>query len=272
MMIALQCKVSDRQVAGYSCSIFKRKQGIEADAAERRFVVVVHDVCPAHSHGTRALLAALEPLVGNTISAAIVPNWHGTLFDAKLDFASWVAHQFDEILLHGWTHEREAGRGVVSYCTNASDEFMGLNHAETSSRLGLGQNQLTSLFGQRSAGFVPPAWQRGLVDRKTLCQHGLEFLFGYMAIDFVDGRRIPLSTITWDVGRFAPLGHVAESIGRALGRVRDRSLPCLAAHPVDVSRGYLPRIVRTVDSWLRSGRTPILPSELLALTDEGSAS
>ena len=251
---------------------FKRKQGIDAGAAEHRFVVVVHDVCPAHSHGTRALLAALEPLVGNTISAAIVPNWHGALFDAKLDFASWVTRRFGEILLHGWTHHREAGRGVISYCTNRSDEFKALCHDETSSRLGLGQNQLTNLFGCRIAGFVPPAWQRGLVDRKMLGQNGLQFLFGYMAIDFVDGRRIPLSTITWDVGRFGRLGYVAEYIGCALGHVRRQSLRCLAAHPADAARGYLPRLVRTVDSWLQSGRTPILPSELLALNDEGRAS
>ena len=85
----------------------------------------------------------------------------------------------------------------------------------------------------------------------------------------VDGRRIPVSTVTWDVGRFGRLGYVAESIGCALGRVRSRSLRCLAAHPVDASRGYLPRIVRTVDSWLQSGRTPILPSELLAIADRG---
>jgi hypothetical protein len=88
----------------------------------------------------------------------------------------------------------------------------------------------------------------------------------------VDGRRIPLSTITWDVGRFGRLGYVAETIGCALGRARNRSLRCLAAHPVDAARGYLPRIVRTVDSWLQSGGTPVLPSELLALTGTGSAS
>ncbi len=251
---------------------FKRKQALGAEVTERRFVVVVHDVCPIHSDEVQELFAALEPLVGRSISAAVVPNWHGALFDTELGFAKWVMRQFGEILLHGWTHEREAGRGFVSYCTSASDEFTALSHDETSSRVRLGQNQLKNLFGHRSAGFVPPAWQRGLVDRKTLCEHGLEFLFGYMAIDFVDGRRIPLSTITWDVGRFGRLGYVAESIGCVLGRVRDRSLRCLAAHPVDASRGYLPRIVRTVDSWLQSGRTPILPSELLALTDEGSSS
>ena len=47
---------------------------------------------------------------------------------------------------------------------------------------------------------------------------------------------------------------------------------CVAAHPIDAPRGYLPRIVRTVDSWLQSGRTPILPSELLVPTHEDSAS
>ncbi len=257
---------------GFLMRAYNRKQTLRADAAERRFAVVVHDVCPIHSHAIQEILAALEPLVGKTISAAVVPNWHGALFDAKLDFGRWVARQFSEILLHGWTHEREAGRGVVSYCTNGSDEFTGLSHDETSSRLGLGQDQLRSLFGHRSAGFVPPAWQRGCIDRKVLRLHGLQFLFGYMAVEFVDGTRIPVSTITWDVGRFGQLGYVAGSVGCAIARVRGRSLRCLAAHPIDASRGYLPRIVRTVDSWIQSGWTPILPSELLFLANEGSAS
>ena len=43
----------------------------------------------------------------------------------------WVAHQFGEILLHGWTHQREAGYGMVSYLTNRSDEFTGLTADET---------------------------------------------------------------------------------------------------------------------------------------------
>jgi predicted deacetylase len=249
--------------------VFIQKQRGET---ERRFAVVVHDVCPTHSHGTQEVVTALEPLVGTTISAAVVPNWHGTLFDAKLDFAGSVARQFGEILLHGWTHQREAGRGIVSYCTNGSDELTGLEADETSSRLRLGQDQLARLFGHRSAGFVPPAWQRGCIDPKLLRLHGLQFLFGYMAIESVDGRRIPLSTITWDVGRFAKLGYLAESVGRAQSMVRRHGLRCLAAHPVDASRGYLPRIVRTVDSWIQSGWTPILPGELLSRAHEDSAS
>ncbi len=212
----------------------------------------------------------LEPLVGKTISAAVVPNWHGALFGAKFDLVSSMTRQFGEILLHGWTHQRETGGGIISYCTSGSDEFTGLSLEETSERLRLGQVHLTSLFGQGSAGFIPPAWQRGLVDRDTLRRHGLQFLLGYLAIESADGRRIPLSTITWDVGRFGRLGYVAESVGCALGHIRHHSLRCLAAHPVDASRGYLQRIARTVDSWLQSGRTPILPSELLALSDEGS--
>jgi predicted deacetylase len=252
--------------------IVKSKESVAPDPLERRFVVVVHDVCPSHSHEVQELLAALEPLVGRTISAAVVPNWHGALFNAELGFAKWLARQFGEILLHGWTHQREAGRGIVSYCTNGSDEFAGLGHDETSARLGLGQIQLTNLFGHPCAGFVPPAWQRGSIDRQTLVRHGLQFLFGYMSIDFVDGRRIPVSTVTWDVGRFRRLGYVAASLGYALGTVRRRSLRCLAVHPVDASRGYLPRIIRAVESWLRSGRIPILPSELLAKVREDSAS
>ena len=76
-----------------------------------------------------------------------------------------------------------------------------------------------------------------------------------------------MSTVTWDVGRFGQLGYAAEMIGHGLGLGRGRSIRCLAAHPVDVSRGYLPRIIRTVESWMRSGGTPILPSQLRFIAD-----
>jgi len=228
--------------------------------ARRPFIVVVHDVCPVHSHEIQKVVAALLPLVGRTISAAVVPHWHGVAFDAESCFAEWVKHQFAERLLHGWTHQREAGRGMISYFTDGSDEFSGLTRDETSSRIQRGQGQLANIFGDHATGFVAPAWQRGSVDRQTLKLHGLEFLFGYFAIEFVDGKRIPLSTVTWDVGRFGRLGYAAEMIGHGLGLGRSRSIRCLAAHPVDVSRGYLPRIISTVESWMRLGGTPILPS------------
>jgi predicted deacetylase len=236
-----------------------------------RFVIVVHDVCPAHFREIHEVVAALEPVVGRTMAAAVVPNWHGVRLDARSCFAEWVRSHFGEVLLHGWTHEREAGRGIVSYCTNGSDEFVGLTAQETSARLQLGKNQLTEVFGHEVVGFVAPAWQRGRIDRKTLCQHGLEFLFGYLSIEHVDGRRIPVSTVTWDVGRFAQLGRAAESLGHALGWGRRRSMRCVAAHPVDVSRGYLPRMVSTVESWMKSGAVPILPRELVRLANGGPA-
>jgi predicted deacetylase len=219
-------------------------------AARREFIVVVHDACPVHSDEIQEVVSALEPLVGRTIAAAVVPSWHRSGFDAENCFAEWVTRHFGEILLHGWTHQRD----------------------EAGSRIQLGQNHLTNIFGAQAAGFVAPAWQRGRIERKTLGLHGLEFLLGYLAIECVDGRRVPVSTVTWDVGRFGRLGYAAALIGHALAWGRGRSIRCLAAHPADVSRGYLPRIIRTVESWMRSGRTPILPSELLRSADGDSAS
>ncbi len=253
------------------CSVQRNRSGGSGNG-RGSFLVVVHDVCPVHSRNTQQIVAALEPLVGQAISAAVVPNWHGVPFDAEICFAEWVTRQFGEILLHGWTHQREAGRGVISCLTNRSDEFAGLTSNDTNARIQLGQDRLSSLFGHQVAGFVAPAWQRGRIDRKTLRLHGLEFLLGYTAIECADSRRIPVSTITWDVGRFGRLGPAAEMIGRVLGRVRGRSIRCLAAHPADVSRGYLPRILSTVESWIESGGTPILPGELVCAANEECAS
>ena len=243
-------------------------ESLDSIHLQRQFIVIVHDVCKAHADDIHRIVAALEPFVGRTIAAAVVPNWHGVRIDEEVCFTEWVTRQFGEILLHGWTHSRDARNGLVSFFTNRSDEFAGLTQDETNMRLQLGQSLLTEIFGPRVAGFVPPAWQRGRIRRETLVRHGLEFLFGYLSIELVDGRRIPVSTITWDVGRFGLLGYAAEMFGRVLCWGRSRSIPCLAVHPVDVARGFLPRIIRTVESWMQSGRTPVLPGKLFRLTSK----
>lgn len=232
-----------------------------ASRGEAPFLVVVHDVCPVFQHEVTAIIDALNPSIGRKMAAAVVPKWHGQAIDDGR-FCESLADHFDEILLHGRTHQRERGGGVISFVTQHSDEFAGLNADDALQRLKLGQEQLTKLFGHRIAGFVPPAWQRGPIRGEILQQSGLDYLMGYRAIQWADGHSIPLSTLTWDVGRFTSLGVAAEWVGRLLYRYSPQRMACLAIHPVDVSRGYLPRIVRFVERWMTAGGIPVVPGNL----------
>jgi predicted deacetylase len=225
------------------------------------FLVVVHDVCPVFESEVSAIVTALKPLIGRNMAAAVVPNWHGR-DDINDRFHHSLNDHFDELLLHGWTHRREQGSGAVSFVTQGSDEFSGLSVADARHRLKLGQQKLGSLLGGPIAGFVPPAWQRGPIRPALLKETGLQYLMGYRTIEWSDGFSMCLSTFTWDVGRFAVLGLSAEWIGRLMQFSSPNRLTCLAVHPVDVPRGYLPRIVSIVDSLLAAGRTPCLPGEL----------
>jgi len=227
----------------------------------RPFLVVVHDVCSLFEQETLEIIGALNPMLGQRVAAAVVPNWRGRAIEDAQFCESLIDH-FGEILLHGWTHQRESGGGLISLVTRGSDEFAGLTASDACRRLMIGKDRLQGLLGRRVAGFVPPAWQRGPIDCELLQRMDIDFLIGYREMRWADGYSIPLSTLTWDVGRFAALGLVAEWIGQIQHRYSPKSLPGVAIHPIDVSRGYLPRIVGVVKHWLAEGRVPVLPSTL----------
>jgi hypothetical protein len=73
-----------------------------------------------------------------------------------------------------------------------------------------------------------------------------------------------LSTWSWDWGIVSHLGLVGECFGNGAFRLRPAALPCVVIHPIDVDRGYLPRIVRIIDGLRRQGRRPVTFARLAA--------
>ncbi len=92
---------------------------------------------------------------------------------------------------------------------------------------------------------------------------GFRFIATFGAIRAASGPTIPLSTWSWDWGVLGWLGRVGQRFGDVSWRVRPATLPCVVVHPVDVDRGYLPRVLEVVDRLLGLGRTPGLLSEFL---------
>ena len=231
-----------------------------------RFAVVVHDVAPVHGRQLEAIFKALGPLVGDRLIGAVVPCWHGIELGSatsrvERDWVARVKSACGEIVQHGYTHQQLAP-GLISFWSGGANELQGLARAETADRLRRGQAILHRCFGGAVVGFIPPAWWVGRATPAELARHGFRYLVEFAAIRSVEGPTIPLATWSWDWGVVASLGRVGERLGWALARIRPRSLPCVVAHPRDVDRGYLPRIVRVVEELLLRGRTPVTFAEL----------
>jgi hypothetical protein len=225
------------------------------------FVVCVHDVSPRKERAVVQQLAALRPLLGATVSAAVVPAATG---------ASWgtagpelrQALQPVERLLHGFSHCRPRSMSLLSHLSGRCDEFAGLSPAEAGRRLSDGQMVMAEVFGRTADGFLPPAWRRGSIGAGTLARGRMSFLVDYGAVESVSGRRIPLATYSWDWGPASLLGRLGSAAGR-LCALRAGAVNVIALHPEDAARGYLSPALDMIRRFLDRGFIPARFAELL---------
>lgn len=229
----------------------------------RRFLVCVHDATPAYARETRAMLRDLAPLLGRRLSLGVVPDWHGEWpLTAHRDYCQLVRESAGELLLHGYSHQRQRGRGLAALIAGPCDEMNGLDVEGTRRTVERGQRVFVDAFGAPARGFLAPAWQRGHVrldDVKTL---GLDHVLGYFSLDTHAGRRVALATWMWDCGRWGWLGHVGHGMGW-LSQSLNRGVPTLAIHPRDVNGGFWPKILGLTRALVDSGYEPSTVTGLL---------
>ncbi|WP_165248617.1 DUF2334 domain-containing protein [Paludisphaera soli] len=227
------------------------------------FAVVVHDVAPALAEHLADVRRAIAPLVGDRLSAAVVPCWHGAALGAgrrDARFLRVLERSAGAFLMHGFAH-RQDRLGPIAMLSGRSNELDGLSLDETRRRLEAGRAILDRRLGRPVEGFVPPAWRSGRAGMAELARHGFRFRAGFSSLEFVDAPPIGLATWSWDWGVLAPLGPAGARLGDALHRLRPGSLPCVVLHPADAGRGLLPRAVRVVERLIGRGRTPVLLAE-----------
>ena len=223
------------------------------------FCVMLHDVAPIFAQQIAAFTQALAPLVGNAMAAAVVPCWGGVpLAERDRPFLERVRDEYANILLHGYEHFRPAGRGLVSMIASGKDEMNGLDPAETDRRLAAGQEILARWLGQPARGFVAPTYRIGLATPERLARFGIHYTVGYRQVVTSTRQHLPLSTWIWDVSPVRLLCRAGFRLGEVQYRLRKRALPCVVLHPLDLERGFLPQIERTVQNLLKAGRRPIL--------------
>jgi hypothetical protein len=230
----------------------------------RHFLVCIHDATPAYAAETRAIIRGLAPLIGRRVSFGVVPDWHGKWsLAAHPDYCGLVREASEELLLHGYSHRRRRGCGLTSVLAESSDEMNGLDADETRCTLEGAQRIFAGVFGAPARTFLAPAWQRGHVHPADGPAPGVQQVLGFFSLDSHAGRRVPLSTWTWDCGRWRALGHLGHAIGW-LHQSMTSGVPTLAIHPRDLERGFWPRILRLTRQLVETGYEPSTPTALLA--------
>ena len=229
----------------------------------KRFLVCVHDATPAYTRETSIMIRDLAPVLGRRLSFAVVPNWHGEWpLTVHPDYCRMVQENSDELLLHGYRHQRRQGWGPVALFAGNGDEMNGLGARETRHTLEGGQRVFAEVFGEPARGFLAPAWQRGRVSLGNGNQYGFDHVLGFFALESRSGRQVPLATWTWDCGYWRWLGIIGHGIGR-LSHALNRGVPTLAIHPADLNRGFWPVIVRLVTELVDAGYEPTTAARLL---------
>lgn len=213
------------------------------------------------------MLRDLAPLLGRRLSFAVVPNWYGRWpLTAHPDYCRLIQDSAEELLLHGYVHQRRRGWGPITLLTGRCDEMNGLDPEETWRTLERGQRVFTDVFGGPARGFVAPAWQIGQMRLRSGHACGVEHVLGFFSLESSAGRRVPLATWTWNCGRWAWLGHVGHGIGW-LSQSLDRGIPTLAIHPRDLERGFWPRILRLTKHLIETGYEPSTLAGVLQASD-----
>jgi hypothetical protein len=195
------------------------------------------------------------------MSAAVVPRWHGNSQNVSSAYRILI-EQFDEQLLHGWTHQGPSRIHPITYITQRSDEFRGLTKDEINERIRCAQDDFAILTGDRAKGLLPPAWQLPL--QSSEIEH-VRFVvrFGLIEDCLPGSKKIALATYSWDWGKIGWLSRVGELLGKSSQRVNSRAVPCIAIHPADVTRGYLKYAVRTIRWFLNRGYIPTTSTQLI---------
>ena len=227
------------------------------------FLVCIHDATPAYADETRIMIRDLAPLLGRRFSFGVVPDWHGAWpLTAHAGFCRMVRESSEELLLHGYYHQRHRGWGPATWLGGGGDEMNGLDLVDTRRTIERGQRVFRDVFGGAARTFLPPAWQRGHVRAADDGTLGLDHVLGFFSLESSGGRTIPVATWTWDCGPWAILGHAGHGIGSVLHSL-GRGVPTLAIHPRDLRRGFWPAIVRLTTRLLDAGYQPSTPSRLL---------
>lgn len=249
---------------------------------QRKFLVVIHDVAVPYLEPLKQMIDQLAPLVNHELALAVVPRWQGQIWGTRVSELRTLLSGCREYLLHGWTHQRETQCSLISWVTRGADELRGLSLDQTQQRLDQGQDELADLLGEPAAGLLPPAFQLRHAANQL---RRLKYVLRYQSIDACEDealsrspqrrmiqqpmtqqrlalpKRKALATWSYDWGRVSHAAWPGHWLGNLQRLLRPHAIPCLALHPIDVARGWLPVQVKLVSRLIDQGFTAIVPRD-----------
>lgn len=220
----------------------------------RRFLLAIHDVTPAHRESLGRIYALLHELDISRYALLVVPDWHGEFpLERHPAFVEdLLARQAAgaEVFLHGYRHD-EAGfsrsflqRVRVAGRTAASAEFRIAPPEETARRLDQGL-ALFARLGLKPVGFIPPAWLAGSDLDQQLRQRRLSITEGFWVISHLEsGRRRFAPALSWSTARAWRSRLTAGVAGARALLEQPRDLVRVAIHPPDVEAPVVERSLR----------------------------
>ena len=225
-------------------------------------LIIIHDVAAPFRQELQVITECVRDLVGSRFSCAVVPRWHGKLLDNADGIPDLIAG-CEELLLHGWTHFRDHKPGLISKLTQRSDEFGGLSARDIQQRIDLAIEELSSVTGRPVNGLLPPSWQLPI---PATALNGLSYVvrFGRLESCHREAEFRRLATWSFDWGWLKQAAWAGDVIGSARFELCSNTIPCIAIHPIDVSRGWLPRISRLIRDLLERGYQPSIPQAVFA--------
>jgi len=144
--------------------------------------VSVHDVSPWTRPSVEIVLRDLaEEGVGITSLLVVPDHHHRGAVDRDPAFLDWLRLKEGaghEVVLHGFFHRREAGRGnlasklVTEHYTAGEGEFYDLAYQEARRRLAAGR---LVLAGFNLPGFIAPAWLLGREAERAVRDEGFAY-------------------------------------------------------------------------------------------------
>lgn len=239
------------------------------------FCVVLHDVAAPFRLQVQQIVTQVFDFIGSRFACGVVPLWHGDRDEDGMAELISICGDCEEWMIHGVTHHRERGGRLVSWLTNGSDEFGGLQLAAIQKRVATSQAMIHDLTGILPTGLVAPCWSLPVSPNEL---SGIDFVMGYTRLmpccrseEQLPADNIRLASWSYDWGRFGKVASLVNMFPELRSRIFTGIVPCVVIHPEDVVRGWLPVAIQKIEKLLNLGYQPVVPSKLMSVA-EASAS
>ncbi len=241
---------------------------------QRRILVSLHDVSPAHGQRIFEIIDHLRSLGTSSLALLLVPDFHhrGSLTEAP-EFCQQLQRVItpaDGLHLHGYYHLSQAvpstlpARLKAATWTAGEGEFQTLSHDEALDRIHRGVAVLEQALGIRPTGFVAPAWLDNAAVRRALQEAQFRWCEDRLNIhDLQRDRHWLAPALSWASRSLTRRFGSRLQAKLALPVLARSSLVRVAIHPNDYNNKRLVASIEQVLRPLAQSHTPISYADLL---------